>query len=215
MADPTKTPTRAGSEDNDGRVSAPAAAEAKLFIPEIDAGTFVPGRIKLELTSPLEARFRFFGFAFLAAAAALYFIMPFYKAAFAGALLACSAACFIFMSSNHDYFIADKKERKIFFHRWHYGKETVCEKFNAENILAITVLGFREGGSGAWRYALVAVDKSGCVTQLSDTKKDDGEEYDQTAQFVAGALGFNYAKCPPGCVLKAEGGDAKIRIVKA
>ena len=160
-----------------------------------------PGKIKLDLKTPLESFF--FTAAFYCVA---FFLGGFYgwmkdgmtmvtKLMLpAGAVF--SAVFVILYNFTDNYYVLDVDEKCLFYHFEFLGYETERAMLTFSQVHALTVTSMQQviGKQLAWTYQTVLVDNTGEVNGLSDMKTGSLEENRALARKIAGIIGAAYVE---------------------
>lgn len=160
-----------------------------------------PGKIKLDLKTPLESFF--FTAAFYSVA---FFLGGFYgwmkdgmtmvtKLMLpAGAVF--SAVFVILYNFTDNYYVLDVDEKCLFYHFEFLGYETERAMLTFSQVHALTVTSMQQviGKQLAWTYQTVLVDNTGEVNGLSDMKTGSLEENRALARKIAGIIGAAYVE---------------------
>jgi len=160
-----------------------------------------PGKIKLDLKTPLESFFF---------TAAFYSLVIFLGGCYgwmkdgmtivtklmlpAGAV--CSAVFVTLYNFTDNYYVLDVDEKCLFYHFEFLGYETERAMLTFSQVHALTVTSMQQviGKKLVWTYQTVLVDNSGEVNGLSDMKSGSLEENKALARKIADIIGVAYVE---------------------
>jgi len=109
------------------------------------------------------------------------------------------SALAIYCRRNTDnYYLIDALRKKIYFICTFFGREFVSLFARSEDILAFGASGEKRSGKhSSWiEYRLVAVDKYGFITALSDAQQSGRAKFNEKAEEYSKIMGCASFKCP-------------------
>lgn len=160
-----------------------------------------PGKIKLDLKTPLESFFftaaiysiafllgGFYGWMKDGMTMVTKFMLP------TGAVF--SAVFVILYNFTDNYYVLDVDEKCLFYHFEFLGYETERAMLTFSQVHALTVTSMQQviGKKLVWTYQTVLVDSSGEVNGLSDMKSGSLEENKALARKIADIIGVAYVE---------------------
>jgi len=109
-----------------------------------------------------------------------------------------SALAFYCRRNTDNYYLIDALRKKIYFISNFFGKEYVSLFARSEDLLAFGVSGEKRiSKHSSWiEYRLVAIDRCGYITALSDAQRSGRAKYNEKADEYARIMGCDSFKCP-------------------
>ncbi len=108
----------------------------------------------------------------------------------------------IYCRRNTDnYYLIDALRKKIYFISNFFGKEYVSLFARSEDISAFGASGEKQSNKhSSWiEYRLVAIDRYGYITALSDAQRSGRAKYNEKADEYSKIMGCSSFKCPNKC----------------